>query len=278
MDNPHLIQGPALISFSGGRTSGYMLKHIIDAHGGTLPDDVHVTFANTGREMPETLDFVQECADRWNVRIVWLELDYSEPHDTRIVSHNSASRNGEPFKALIDKRGFLPNPVARFCPTGLKIRPMRDYARSLGWGTWTNVLGLRYDEPRRVARSRENRDRWEDATPLHDARITRADVSAFWAAQDFDLGLPNVGGKTPLGNGDACFLKSAGTLSAIFRADPAAADWWIRMEETTRSSRPLGARFRKDRPGYRDLRDAVLDQRGFDFGEADARAECFCHD
>ena len=32
--NPYLIEGPAVISFSGGRTSGYMLKHILDAHGG----------------------------------------------------------------------------------------------------------------------------------------------------------------------------------------------------------------------------------------------------
>ena len=46
--NPYLIHGPALISFSGGRTSGYMLKKILDAHSGLLPDDVHVTFANTG--------------------------------------------------------------------------------------------------------------------------------------------------------------------------------------------------------------------------------------
>lgn len=34
--DPYLIEGPARIRFSGGRTSGYMLKHILDAHGGTL--------------------------------------------------------------------------------------------------------------------------------------------------------------------------------------------------------------------------------------------------
>ena len=50
MADPYLITGPALISFSGGRTSAYMLKMILDAHGGTLPDDVHVCFANTGKE------------------------------------------------------------------------------------------------------------------------------------------------------------------------------------------------------------------------------------
>ena len=48
MRNPYKIEGPALISFSGGRTSGFMLKQIIDAHDGVPPEDVHITFANTG--------------------------------------------------------------------------------------------------------------------------------------------------------------------------------------------------------------------------------------
>lgn len=67
--NPYLIEGPALISFSGGRTSAYMLFKILEAHGGVLPPDVHVVFANTGREREETLRFVHQCASRWNVRI-----------------------------------------------------------------------------------------------------------------------------------------------------------------------------------------------------------------
>ena len=40
-----------VINFSGGRTSGYMLKMILDQNGGVLPDDYLVTFQNTGREM-----------------------------------------------------------------------------------------------------------------------------------------------------------------------------------------------------------------------------------
>jgi hypothetical protein len=32
--DPFLITGPAVISFSGGRTSGYMLHRIVQAHGG----------------------------------------------------------------------------------------------------------------------------------------------------------------------------------------------------------------------------------------------------
>ena len=43
-----LPDGNVLISFSGGRTSGYMLHRILEANG-DLPDRVKVLFANTGR-------------------------------------------------------------------------------------------------------------------------------------------------------------------------------------------------------------------------------------
>jgi 3'-phosphoadenosine 5'-phosphosulfate sulfotransferase (PAPS reductase)/FAD synthetase len=60
--DPFHIEGPAVISFSGGRTSGLMLRRVLDAHGGTLPANVHVVFANTGLEREETLRFVDDCA------------------------------------------------------------------------------------------------------------------------------------------------------------------------------------------------------------------------
>ena len=36
MTNPYLLDLPAVVSFSGGRTSGFMLRHILDAHGGQV--------------------------------------------------------------------------------------------------------------------------------------------------------------------------------------------------------------------------------------------------
>jgi hypothetical protein len=40
MTNPDLIEPPALISFSGGRTRGSLLRKIRDAYGSRLPQDV----------------------------------------------------------------------------------------------------------------------------------------------------------------------------------------------------------------------------------------------
>lgn len=280
MTDPYLIEGPALIAFSGGRTSAYLLKHILDAYGSALPSNVIACFANTGKEMPQTLDFVRDCGVRWNVPIVWLEYDPTgaTQRKFRVVSHGTASRRGEPFEALVRERKYLPNPVTRFCTTTLKIRVLRDFARSLGWEHWTNAIGLRYDEARRVAKIKDQRERWETTAPLFAAGITKEHIAAFWKAQPFDLALPNIDGKTPAGNCDLCFLKSSKTISALLRSDPSLADWWIRMEEEARPSKPLGAFFRKDRPSYRKLREAVKHHCDRDFGERDALAECFCHD
>ena len=58
MSKPFLLETHGVINFSGGRTSGFMLRKILDAFDNKLPDDLPVCFANTGKEMPQTLDFV----------------------------------------------------------------------------------------------------------------------------------------------------------------------------------------------------------------------------
>jgi 3'-phosphoadenosine 5'-phosphosulfate sulfotransferase (PAPS reductase)/FAD synthetase len=232
-DNPYLIQGPALISFSGGRTSAFMLWNILQAHGGTLPADVVVAFANTGKEREETLRFVHECETRWGVRIHWLEhLARSGPKAERfeVVGYNSASRKGEPFARLIASKSYTPNSLMRFCTGELKIRVMRDFCQQqLGWKHWSNVVGLRADEGHRVlkalARNDSNKEPFKTTMPMMKAGHTVRDVAAFWVAQPFDLGL-----RSYEGNCDLCFLKGRGKLKAIIRENPRSAEWWSEME------------------------------------------------
>lgn len=295
--NPYLIEGPTLYSFSGGRTSGYLLKHAIDAHGGKLPDDHVVCFANTGREMPETLDFVQECSERWNVRIVWLEYDPAEPHSTKIVSHNSAARNGEPFEVLIGKRKMLPNPVMRFCTIELKIRRMAMYAQHhLGWERWNSIVGLRADEKHRTegidARNAAKKDRFFTIAPLVPAEVAKQIVLDWWSEQPFDLRLTvDTKGDTILGNCDLCFMKGRKKVERILTARPRLADWWKQMEHDApgmgRIQKPEMALFRADRPSYAALQQHAsmiaslspkLRQAALDALEDDDRGSCTCHD
>lgn len=240
--NGFLLRSRYLISFSGGRTSAYMLKRIIDAHGGTLPDYVKVAFANTGKERPETLDFVEECSRRWAVPITWVERF---PDGFRIVTHETASRNGEPFAAWIEKRKYLPNPVARFCTVEMKIRGIRDWLRTVGWSdeSYYMVIGFRADEPQRVAKwAKPNKEgKWGRIAPLHEAGITKEPIMEFWAAQDFDLQLAQHEG-----NCDLCFLKGRAKRIGMIRDTPAMAVWWLAQEAKT------GGTFRSD-SSYADL-------------------------
>lgn len=232
-----LPQGNVQISFSGGRTSAYMLHQVLAVNDG-LPDRAKVVFSNTGREMPETLDFVQECGDRWNVPIVWVE-DAERGGDTLfdIVSHNSASRKGEPFARLIQRKKACPDQSKRFCTEHLKMLPARRYLMSLGWKNWSNAVGIRADEPQRLKPSTDKRvTRW---FPLED--VTASMVGDFWKSMPFDLRV-----KKGLGNCDGCFMKSEATLAALARDHPERHKWWADQETaaTSLTKSAGGARFR----------------------------------
>ncbi len=251
-----LPDGNVQIAFSGGRTSAFMLHQILEANG-DLPERVVVSFQNTGREMPETLDFVQECGERWGVPIVWLEYRAEAPFFER-VSHNSAARDGEPFEALIRKRRLLPNQQARFCTTELKIRTAKRYLRSLGWDYWTNCVGIRADEARRLMEEGvKHGDRWTIWQPLAHAGVSKHDVALFWRQQPFDLRLPNVNGSTPLGNCDGCFLKSESNVAALAREYPERHAWWERMEDLASDMTSGSANRWSKRYARRGLREFV---------------------
>lgn len=222
------LERPALVSFSGGRTSGYMLYLLIQAHDGELPSDTHVVFANTGKERTETLDFVHECAKRWSVDIHWLERSETAPGFTE-VTYGTASRSGEPFQALIDRKKRLPNWRERWCTQLLKVQPMIDFMASKGHalGEYDDVIGLRYDEGVRVLKglASSNVSGRRVNYPLARKKVTVSDVHRFWAAQPFDLQL-----EPWQGNCDLCFLKGPKIRQRIIRQKPEIAQWWASNE------------------------------------------------
>ena len=258
MTDPFHIAGPACISFSGGRTSALLLRRVLDAHEGTLPADVHVLFANTGKEREETLAFVNECAVRWGVTIHWVEWGGVEPPRNRtvcrVVDFASAHREGEPFERWLRFRGYLPGSGLRMCTTELKIRVMKRWMRDHGYDAWTNVVGLRVDEPARVARALgPTRERWENLCPLATAGITVRDVAAYWREAPFDLQL-----RSDEGNCDLCYMKSPEKRVQLMRERPESAAWWIAQEQWADSVGAESNRWRLHQPNYATLRDLAL--------------------
>lgn len=279
MIDPFKIDSPTCISFSGGRTSAYMLWMVLQANNG-LPDEAVVCFANTGKEDEATLRFVDRCSKEWDVPITWVE--YFEADETkdrfRVVDFETASRDGEPFEAIIRRRNYLPNPVSRFCTVEMKVRAIHRYLKSIGWTEWDSMLGIRADEQRRLAKigNQDYGKHEEKIAPLGRAGVTKEMVGEFWRNQDFDLELPNINGVTYHGNCDLCFLKGTSQTMSLIQEKPERAVWWAKMEALALASKPDGARFRKDRPGYAEMMSYATTQTDF-FGN-DETIPCFCGD
>lgn len=288
--DPFKIDGPTCLSFSGGSTSGYMLWRTLQANSReVIARWLIVAFANTGREAEETLRFVRDCAKHWRVQVVWLEyMRLNDGHNFRVVDFASAARDGEPFEQLIRSRQFLPNPVSRFCTVELKIRTMHRYLKSLGWHEaadgWDQMVGIRADEQRRVAKIRARGGSTETVKetmliPLADAGVTWQEVDAFWERQPFKLQLARHNGRTLAGNCDYCFLKPPAQRLSLASAEPTPRPrltWWVRMESSGIGD-GRGARFTKDGPSYAQIAAYADDQEDM-FDPNEEAIACFCGD
>ena len=264
-----------------------MLYKILEAHDGKLPDDVHVTFANTGKEMPETLDFVQACSDNWDVPIVWLELEkISRTKEQgkravlhrvyKITDHKNASRKGEPFDALMNGIPSNPNVVMRTCTAEMKISAITWYmVEHLGVEPpFVTAIGIRADEKRRAIKLngtvKMGQEKW---LPMWESGETLSNVDDFWDRSNFKLELPiNPDGSCWYSNCDLCFLKAKNIRLSLIKNHPEMVNWWIEAE-----NRSDGQRFRPDEPSYEQMKVIATSQgQLFDFD--DESIPCFCGD
>jgi 3'-phosphoadenosine 5'-phosphosulfate sulfotransferase (PAPS reductase)/FAD synthetase len=284
--DPFKIDSPTCISFSGGRTSAYMLWRVLQSNGG-LPSDAVVCFANTGKEDEATLRFVRDCGERWGVQITWVEYRPAEVVSDRwrVVDFDTASRDGSPFRLANRQKNYLPASPARYCTVVLKIDPARFYMESLGHSEWENLIGIRADEQRRVSKIRANPSDGKRGIyrrmPLADAGVTKEQVLAFWRSQPFDLGLPVIKGITMHGNCDLCFLKPTGQLVSLIAEKPSRAVWWIEEEAwaqtIVRDKASRGIWFRPNDPSYAQMAEFAAKQRDM-FDPDEEAIACFCGD
>ncbi len=216
-----MVKKKLVVSFSGGRTSAFMCKWLIDNLSHIF--DFYFVFCNTGQEHEETLIFVDKCDKAFGLNLVWLEAVinpiYKKVTTHKIVNFETADRDGSVFEDMVKKFG-LPNKSYPHCTRELKIRPIASWEKSIGLDSALWALGIRVDEPKRVRADRKY------MYPLvHLTEVTREDVLNWWKKQDFDLNLPEH-----LGNCTWCFKKSLKKLLTLAKEETAIFDFPLRME------------------------------------------------
>jgi len=203
-----------LISFSGGETSAYLAKWLLDNKSDEY--NMKFVFANTGDEEEKTLEFVQQCSEKWNLNIVWVESvvhkNERKGSTHKIVSFKSASRNREPFVSVIEKYG-IPNQNFLHCNRELKLNPIRSYMKSVGWTNYETALGIRSDE---IDRVNIHRKKFKLIYPFIFMKpTTKPEVAYWWSKQDFRLDL-----KSYNTNCRTCWKKSDNILAETYRLNP----------------------------------------------------------
>lgn len=216
------------ISFSGGETSGYMAKWILENLADQY-EEVIVLFANTGQENEETLEFVERCDKEFNLGVVWVEaaVDMRKGKGTKhtVVDFYSADRQGKVFEDVIRKYG-IPNQAYPHCTRELKLQPMTSYLRSIGWkkGTYDVAIGIRADEVDRVSPSRKENN---IIYPLVEyIEMSKPDINTFWSRQPFRLSL-----KGYQGNCKWCWKKSFRKHFTLMEESPEIYSFPLEMEE-----------------------------------------------
>lgn len=185
-------------------------------------DRIVFIFSNSGMEREETLRFCKQCDDEFGLGLVWVEADVnpSKRKGTKfkVVTFETASRNGEPFEATISKYG-IPNMAFPHCTRELKQRPINAYAETLFGKNYVTAIGIRFDEIGRMKRKPEV------IYPMIDWQLTVRDVRAYWNSSTFDLQL-----KDYEGNCDLCWKKSIRKQLTLIKERPQITKWWDEME------------------------------------------------
>lgn len=239
-----------LVSVSGGETSLFMAIWL-SLHKQDEYEMIFV-FANTGQENEETLIFLKRCAEYFGINIIWIEADVKEGKGNgtrfKLTNFENASRNGEPFEAVIKKYG-IPNTSFLHCTRELKMNPIKAYAKSI-WGKekYYLAIGIRIDE---FDRMNANKDKLRIIYPLISKEMqpmTKPMINFWWKQQPFRLEL-----KGYQGNCITCYKKSDKKLFQIAKENPKAFDFFDRMEQIYGNGQQI---FRKNRTTKMILEEA----------------------
>jgi hypothetical protein len=184
-----------ILSFSMGETSALMTQWCLE----NLKDEYEMVavVANTGDEHEESLIFADRCDKYWGWDLVWIEAvtnpKFGIGVKAKVVDFDRASRNGEPFEAMIAKHG-IPNESQPHCSRELKQEAIKSYARvQLGWKNYYVAIGIRCDEEHRVDWKSAKKNRWIYPFITH-VKADKPRINIIWNKLPFRLPIKSYQG------------------------------------------------------------------------------------
>ena len=203
-----------VVSFSGGRTSAYLVIEAIELFG---IENVDVVSMDTGAEHPMTYEFIRKfhdyILDSYDLEITYLRTNFEAPlgqgNGYHVLSVDKIKPDLKPFKYMIKKYG-TPYIGGMFCTDRMKLVPFTKYCNEkYGRGNYETWLGIRADEPKRLTPKKGIRYLAEISD------FEKEDILEFWSEMPFDLGINEW-----LGNCVFCPKKSNLKLAAAQRDEP----------------------------------------------------------
>ena len=142
-----------VVSFSGGRTSAYLVnlmeqKRINDGW------DVSYIFMDTGAEHPKTYEFIRNVVKNFCINLICLRGDFSQKigigHKYKIVDINEIHHDLGPFSDMCKKYG-TPSHSGKWCTSRMKQEVHDKFCNDhYGVGNYVSWLGIRADEEKKA--------------------------------------------------------------------------------------------------------------------------------
>lgn len=244
------IKETLFVSFSGGRTSGYMCWYLINSWSHKY--NFIFVFANTGLEHEKTLAFVDQCDREFGLNLVWVEAvihkGKREGTTHKIVDFRTACRCVRLFEDMVKVYG-IPNQDYPHCNRELKLQAMRSYKESIGFERMHKMaIGIRVDEFDRMSGKADEEGL---VYPLITMKpTTKPEVRHWWNEQSFDLEIDEHEG-----NCVTCWKKSDRKLFTLAKHEPLRFKDFDYLEKTYSHIKIEGQSL-TDRVFYRKYRSA----------------------
>lgn len=224
-----------IISFSGGRTSGYTVNIFKD------DPDAYFIYMDTGAEHPATYQFIKDIVKQWKINLVCLRAVVNPKMNKgvgyKIIPIDELKQDLEPWKEMLKKYGS-PYYDMPFCTARMKTEPFEKYCNDVfGKNNYERWIGIRSDEPKRLPIEVLEKL----SLPIHkDAKnqkagfrylaeisdFTKEDILDWWEQQPFDLAITEH-----LGNCVFCIKKHLNKVALAAKDEPEQAVKWIEVTE-----------------------------------------------